>query len=121
MSVSRRRFAIALAQLAAAPLVALSQPAARLRRVGILASRPKPASVENDPTFGAFVRRMRELGYVDGRTITLDWRFADGKYDRLPGLAREFAAAKVDVIVAATPPSVEAARAATSAIPIRHG
>jgi putative ABC transport system substrate-binding protein len=61
---------------------------------------------------------MRELGYVEGKTCIILSRFADGKYDRLPRLAEELVRSKVDVIVAGTTLSVQAARKATTRIPI---
>ena len=61
---------------------------------------------------------MRALGYVDGRTIAIDCRWAEGRFDRLPELAAELVGLKVDVIVTAAPPSVRAAQRATTTIPI---
>lgn len=61
---------------------------------------------------------MRELGYVEAKNFIIDWRFADGKYERLPSLAAELVRLKVDVIVAGTTLSVQAARQATKASPI---
>ena len=61
---------------------------------------------------------MRELGYVEGKSFTVQWRFADGKYERLPSLAAELVRLGVDVIVAGTTLSVQAAHQATATIPI---
>lgn len=61
---------------------------------------------------------MRELGYVEGGNLTIQWRFADGTYERLPGLAAELVRSNVDVIVAGTTLSVQAARQATTTLPI---
>jgi putative ABC transport system substrate-binding protein len=61
---------------------------------------------------------MRELGYVEGKTLSLSWRFAEGQYDRLPSLAAELVRANVDVILAGTTLSVQALRQASSTIPI---
>ena len=61
---------------------------------------------------------MRELGYIEGTNLAIEWRFAEGQYDRLPGLATELARAKVDIIVAGTTLSVQAARQAIPGIPI---
>jgi len=61
---------------------------------------------------------MRELGYVDGRTIAMHWRFADGKIDRYPALASELVEAKVDLIVTSGTPAALAAKKATASIPI---
>ena len=61
---------------------------------------------------------MRDLGYVEGKSFIVDWRFADGKYERLPGFAAELVKLNVDVIVAAPSPAIRAAQQATSTIPI---
>ena len=66
----------------------------------------------------AFQRGLRELGYVEGRNIHIEYRFAEGDFGRLPELAAELVALHVDVIVTASPPGVRAARLATSTIPI---
>jgi putative ABC transport system substrate-binding protein len=66
----------------------------------------------------AFRQGLRELGYVEGRTVFIQYRYAEGKLDRLPALASELVQLKVDVIVTASPPGVQAARNATSTIPI---
>ena len=66
----------------------------------------------------AFLDRLRELGYIDGKTIQIHWRYAGGVLDRLPGLARELVALKVDVIVAVAVAASLAAREATATIPI---
>lgn len=105
-------FAILLASLARA------QPADRLWRIGILSLRSRPASFERDANFNAFRQGMRELGYVEGRNLTLEWRFADGEMNRLPALAAELVALKVDAIVAAGNQSIAAAQKATHSIPI---
>jgi len=61
---------------------------------------------------------MRELGLVEGKNFIIEWRFADGKYERLPGLAAELVRLNIDVIVAGTTLSVQAARQATKTVPI---
>ena len=83
-------------------------------RVGFLAARSRSAAVEVEP----FVQGMRELGYVEGRNVRYEWRFADGRYERLQGLARELVQLKVDVIAASNTPSVRAAQQSTKEIPI---
>ena len=90
-----------------------AQPSGKLWRVGVLAP--------DSPATGAytgFVRAMQELGYVEGKTLSLTWRFAEGRYERLPALATELVRAKVDVILAGTTLRVQAARQATADIPI---
>jgi len=61
---------------------------------------------------------LRELGYIEGKNIDIEWRFADGKLDRLPALAAELVRLKVDVIVTSAPPATHTAKGATSTIPI---
>jgi putative ABC transport system substrate-binding protein len=61
---------------------------------------------------------LDELGYVEGRSIEFVWRFADGRFERLPELAVELAKFEVDVLMPATPPAIRAAKAATNTIPI---
>ena len=111
----RRREFIALLGLAASlPLAARAQKDG-VRRVGMLL----PVS-EQDPRVvkynAAFLDHLRQLGYIDGKTIQIHWRYAGGVLDRLPGLARELVALKVDVIVALA--ASLAAREATTTIPI---
>jgi len=114
----RRKLMIALgAGALAAPLAAYAQPKPRVWRVGFLAQRSRPAALDPD-IYGAFPRGMRELGYVEGKNLVIEWRFADGSIERLAGLAKELAALKPDVIVAGATPSVQAAHRATATIPI---
>jgi putative ABC transport system substrate-binding protein len=66
----------------------------------------------------ALLQGLRELGYVEGKNVVIEWRSAEGKLDRLPSLAAELVRLKVDVIVAAAPPPTRAAKKATATIPI---
>jgi putative tryptophan/tyrosine transport system substrate-binding protein len=111
----RREFITLLGGAASLPLAARAQKDG-VRRVGILLP-----SQELDPPSKrqqAFLDRMRELGWIDGKTVQIHARYAGGVLDRLPGLARELVALKVDVIVAPTIPASMAAREATASIPI---
>jgi putative ABC transport system substrate-binding protein len=111
---TRRKVLIALgAGALAAPLGGLAQARARMWRIGFLAPGSPSTRI-----YEGFREGMRELGYVEGRGFTIDWRFADGDYGRLPRLAAELVLAKPDVIVAGTTQGVQAARAATTRIPI---
>src|SRR4030095_14047083 len=101
----------------AAPLGSFAQQKDKVWRVGILSARRSPASLDSD-YYGAFPRRMSELGYVDGRNLIIEWRFADGEYERLPGMAAELVKLKVDVILSRAPPGAVAAQKATTTIPI---
>jgi len=66
----------------------------------------------------AFRQGVRELGYVEGKNIVIEWRSAEGKQDRLPALAAELVSLKVDIIITGGPPSTRAAKQATVTIPI---
>jgi putative ABC transport system substrate-binding protein len=114
--VDRRAFlATLIGSLLAAPLAAGAQQAGRVWRIGYLsADDPSAASHLVD----AFRQGLRDLGYVEGRNVIIEFRFADGKYDRLPHLAAELVRDQVDVIMAFTIPAVRAAKTATTAIPI---
>lgn len=91
-----------------------AQRTERVYRIGWLIFGP-PAP---PPQFEAFQQRLRELGYIEGRNLTLLFRFADGRSERLPGLAAELVAENPDVIVVAGPGPIRAAKAATRTIPI---
>jgi len=112
MMIIRTALAATLALgVLAAPLAAPAQQApGKTARIGVLGRVSLP--------FDAFREGLRELGYVEGQNIAIEYRFADGKDERLPGLAAELVRLKVDVIVAVSPPATEAAKQATSTIPI---
>jgi putative ABC transport system substrate-binding protein len=86
-------------------------------RVGFLVLPARPHALESS-RFGAFAYGMRELGYVEGKTLKIEWRFADGDVGRLEGLAAELVRLKVDIIVAGATPVIRAAQKATATIPI---
>jgi putative ABC transport system substrate-binding protein len=90
----------------------MAQQPGKVWRIGFIAARSRA------DYFGAFVKGMRELGYVEGKNLVMEWRFADGQYDRLPALAAELAALKVDAILAAGPPVIIATQKASITIPI---
>ena len=102
----------------AAAMHAPAQQPARLRRIGILLPRTRPADIDADPAYGALARALRDLGYTDGKTAVYDWQFAAGRYDQLPQLAAKLVEAKADVIIAVSAPSVRAAKQPTATIPI---
>ena len=114
--MKRRAFIAGLAGMALVPGVT-AQQADKVRRVGFLSGRPQPASLEND-AHGAFVQGLREFGYVEGRDFVIEWRFAAGKFERLPELAAELVKSNVDVIVSSPAAASIAAKQATSTIPI---
>jgi putative ABC transport system substrate-binding protein len=114
--MNRRRFLQAVSvSLLAAPLAAEAQQAGRMPRIGFL-SAPSPSAIVT--RIDAFQQGLRELGYVEGKNIVIEWRYAEGKLDRLPALAAELVRLKVDVIVTAGPMDTRAAKDATSTIPI---
>lgn len=107
---------MAALQVASLPCRLLrAQQQGKVWRIGFLA--PTPASLSSQNT-DAFLQGMRELGYVEGKNLAIDWRFADGKYERSPGLAAELVQLKVDAIVVAGTPAASAAQEATATIPI---
>ena len=77
--------------------------------------------VDSDYYYGPFRQGMRELGYVEGKNLVIEWRSAEGNNERLPGLATELVNLKVDVIVTAGAPATSAAQKATTTIPIVMG
>ena len=83
---------------------------------GRLHCRPRPAATEH--TVGAFRQGLRELGYVEGQTIALEVRYAEGRTERIPELVAEFVGLKMDVLVAGGSPAALAAKKATRTIPI---
>lgn len=97
--------------------VALAQQAGKSWRVGFMGFASRPAAIDAH-VFGGFPRGMRELGDIEGKNFAIEWRFADGKRDRLPELAAELVRLKVDVIVASASAATIAAQSATSMIPI---
>jgi putative ABC transport system substrate-binding protein len=94
------------------PLDAQQQPK-KLPRVGFLTLLANP-----DPREEAFVQGLRELGYIDGQNITIEYRRTSGEVERLTALAKELVRLKVDLIVARSTPAIEAAKNATKTIPI---
>ncbi len=102
--------------LLAAPLVAEAQQAGKVHRIGILSPAYPPSGPS--PLFEAFRQGLRELGYVEGQNIAIEWRFAEGRNDRLRALAADLVRLKVDLIFTINSPAAEAAKNATSTMPI---
>ena len=116
--ISRRRLFAAFAAAAFAhPLALLAQQSAKIRRIGVLWDGARPADLAAG-LFGAFRQAMGELGYVEGKNLVIEWRFADGKNERLPDLATELVHANVEVILSASTPTTHALQKATRTIPI---
>ena len=109
-------FVLALtATLFALCFPAEAQHAAKIPRIGYLSAASAPeVAFRTEP----FRQGLRELGYVEGKTIVIEYRYADGKLDSLPALAAELVRLKVDVIVTAGPSATRPAKDATATIPI---
>jgi ABC-type uncharacterized transport system substrate-binding protein len=100
--------------LLAAPLAASAQPAAREPRIGYLGPNLATSSHLRE----AFLQGLRDLNYVEGRNLVIEYRFAEGQFEQYPALAAELVALKVDVIVASGTLAALAAKNATGSIPI---
>jgi putative ABC transport system substrate-binding protein len=92
-----------------------AQQAKKVLRIGYLTSNTSSAEL---PRLDAFRQALRDLGHVEGENIAIEYRHAEGKFDRLPGLAAELVGLKVDVLVGVTTNAVQAAKNATRTIPI---
>ena len=113
----RREFIRSIGGAAAWPLAARAQQPAKVPRVGILS----PAASETAGTLTAFRKGIRDLGYIEGQTIALDFRLSKGIMDALPALATELVRIPVNVIVTDSTSATLAAFAATRTIPIVMG
>jgi len=103
------------AVLLASPRASEAQQAGKVPRIGYLRST---SPSDRPPLLDAFRQGLRELGWVEGRNIVIDYRYAEGRFDRLPDLAAELVRLKVDIIVASPTPAAAAAKNATQTIPI---
>ncbi len=114
--MERRPFLLAIlgSLLAGAPN-ARGQPAAKQHRIGVLIAASKAFVT---PYIQIFRQALRELGYIEGRNISIEYRYADGHYDRLPALAEALVGLRVDVIVTEGTPPTRAAIRATTTIPV---
>jgi hypothetical protein len=113
MSLRRREFIAGLGGAAVWPLAARAQQAGKLPTIGYLGT-----TLAYTPQWNAaFVRRLRELGWIEGRTVAIEYRWAEGRTERYPEIAAEFVRLKVDVI-ASSAAGAYAAKEATSVIPI---
>jgi putative tryptophan/tyrosine transport system substrate-binding protein len=111
--MDRRHFLLtSLAGAVAVPLAGEAQPVGKVYRVGVLALVSVPVYED------VFRQSLRDIGYIEGGNLILEWRWADGKAERLPALAAELVERKVDLILAPARVAALAAKAATTTIPI---
>jgi putative ABC transport system substrate-binding protein len=114
--MTRREFIAFLGGAAAAwPLAARAQQTGKLPTIGFLGSTTPAAQSQ---LTAAFVQRLRELGWIEGQTVTIEYRWAEGRSERFAEFAADFVRLKVDVILTHNTPPVLAAKQATSVIPI---
>jgi putative ABC transport system substrate-binding protein len=121
--MDRRRFLLtSLAGALTGPVGAQAQHAGKVPRIGLLSPGSSSDAGRNPSDlavlFGAFREGLRELGYVEGQSIKIESRWAEGNYDHLPGLAADLVRRKVDIIVTYGTPASQAAKRATGTVPI---
>ncbi len=116
MVMARRRFLLALTMTALAGLAgAQSQSNSAIRRIAFLSAFTR-SDISRE--YQAFISAMRDLGYVEGKNLLIETRYADGDYEQLPRMAAELVSTKPEVIIAAPSPAIRAAQRATSVVPI---
>jgi putative ABC transport system substrate-binding protein len=113
--VKRREFITLLGSAAAWPLAVRAQQAGKLRAIGFSGLSTRSAESES---VAAFTQRLRELGWIEGRTITIEYRSSEGRAERFVQIAAEFVRLKVDVIVTSGTPQALTTKQVTSVIPI---
>jgi putative ABC transport system substrate-binding protein len=112
--MNRKIFGFTLSAMLLALCVSVeAQQPAKVFRIGMLSARSG-----TDARDEVFRQRLRELGYVEGKNLFIEWRFSDGKLDHLDSLAAELVSLKVDVIFGNATPTIQAAKKATTTIPI---
>jgi putative tryptophan/tyrosine transport system substrate-binding protein len=116
--IRRDLIKLVVASLSAYPFAATAQRSIPI--IGVLSPAVRPTKFSAS-IYGAFSQGMRELGYVEGKDYSIEWRFANGDYARLPELANELVELKVNVIFATSTPSILAVHKATTSIPIVMG
>lgn len=116
--MSARRILVVILTLGilATPVPTEAQQSAKVPRIGWLSIASRTPAVSH--LLEAFWQGLRELGYVEGQNIAVEYRFAEGRPERLPEFAAQLVALKVDIIVTPNPAGTQAAREATSTIPI---
>ena len=117
--MNRRTFLVCTgAVVLAAPHAAFAQVQTKARRLGFLTPRARPSPPDRDAFSDAFLQGMRELGYVEGKNLVIEWRYANGNYKSLPDLAAELTRMDLEVIVTYGTAAAQALKKATSTIPI---
>jgi putative ABC transport system substrate-binding protein len=116
----RRTFMALLGSAAACPIAADAQQGGSPKRIGFIAGGVRPTPFEGS-LYDAFPQGMRALGYVEGKDFVVEWRFANGKYERFPEFAKEMVDLKVDAIVLGAMAAVRPTQVVTSSIPIIMG
>ena len=112
--MERRTFlALVSGSLLAAPLVAEAQPAGKVYRIGLIG-----VDTAEGPGHTAFRQGLQALGYEEGKNLVIEYRAAEGQYDRLPALTAELVRLKVDLLVTSSTPGARAAKQATTTIPV---
>ena len=112
----RREFCWLIGGAAAVlPFAASGQQVGKVYRIGVLETRP---AAQNAANFDALRKGLRDLGYVEGQNLVIDYRSADGRAERFPDLASELVSLKVDLIVTRGSPAAKAAKNATGTIPV---
>jgi putative ABC transport system substrate-binding protein len=112
--MDRREFLLAsLAGTFAAPLAVKAQPYKGAKVAILSTGNPRSAAI-----YQAFEQRLRELGYVEGKNLVIEFRNAEGRTERLPSIAAELVRVNVDLVVVATDPATRAVREASTKIPI---
>jgi putative tryptophan/tyrosine transport system substrate-binding protein len=116
--VTRREFITILGGAAVTwPITARAQQADGMRRIGFLGG----GTVSLQPIYNGLLQGMRELGYREGKDFVVEWRLAEGQYERFAEFAAEMVRLKVEVIVVSTPAGIWPTQQATSTIPIVMG
>jgi putative ABC transport system substrate-binding protein len=118
MYAMKKAGVLSILVLLAVAVIAQAQQPTKVPRIGYLSATSPSANVGR---IEAFRQGLRELGYVEGKNIVIEWRYAEGKFDRLPALVAELVRLKVDVIVTSGPQSTRVAKEATVTIPIVMG
>jgi putative tryptophan/tyrosine transport system substrate-binding protein len=115
--VRRRQFIALIGGAAAWPLAAAAQQPGKVWRIGFLGGGARPTNLEGT-AYSAFLRGMRELGYMENKDFIVEWRFAEGRLELLPTLAEELVRSNVDVIVVGLTAGIPVVQRTTSTIPI---